>query len=128
MDDGFVLWVDVYRLVEEGRHSVILTYGVYGKGLAFQEGYPVQWEKMVIDYLEVMVGSTNKYMNWEMTDPERWVPDGFAVVRVDSRGAGWSSGFLETQFVREMRDLYLCIEWAAAQPWCSGKVGMLGIS
>src|SRR4029079_14614221 len=26
------------------------------------------------------------------------------------------------------RDLYDCIEWAAAQPWCNGKVGLSGIS
>jgi predicted acyl esterase len=128
VDDGVVLRADVYRPVDEGRWPAILTYGVYGKGLAFQEGYPAQWEKMVADYPEVTAGSTSRYMNWETTDPERWVPDGYAVVRVDSRGAGWSPGFLETQSPRETRDLYLCIEWAARQPWCTGKVGMLGIS
>ena len=26
------------------------------------------------------------------------------------------------------QDIYDCIEWTAAQPWCSGKVGMSGIS
>ena len=128
MDDGLVLRADVYRPVEEGAWPAILTYGVYGKGLAFQEGYPAQWEKLVADHPEVTVGSTNRYMNWETADPERWVPDGYAVVRVDSRGAGWSPGFLETQSARETQDLYLCIEWAAAQPWCTGRVGMLGIS
>src|SRR5437016_2482471 len=128
VDDGVVLRADVYRPDAEGRYPAILTYGVYGKGLAFQEGYPAQWKKMVADYPEVTVGSTNKYMNWETTDPERWVPEGYAVVRVDSRGAGWSPGFLETQCPRETRDIYLCIEWAAVQPWSTGKVGMLGIS
>jgi predicted acyl esterase len=128
VDDGVVLRADVYRPVEEGRWPVILTYGVYGKGLAFQEGYPAQGEKMVTDYPEVTAGSTNRYMNWETVDPERWVPDGYGVVRVDSRGAGWSPGVLETRSSRETQDLYQCIEWAAGQPWCTGKVGMLGIS
>jgi predicted acyl esterase len=127
-DDGLVLRADVYRPVEEGRWPAILTYGVYGKGLAFQEGYPAQWEKLVTDYPEVTAGSTGRYMNWETADPERWVPHGYAVVRVDSRGAGWSPGFLETQSARETRDLYRCIEWAAEQPWCTGRVGLLGIS
>jgi predicted acyl esterase len=128
MDDGVVLRADVYRPVPDGRHPVILTYGVYAKGLAFQDGYPMQWRKMVTDYPEILEGSTNRYQNWETTDPERWVPHGYAVVRVDSRGAGWSPGFMDPMSPREIDDLYACIEWAGTQPWSSGKVGMLGIS
>jgi len=128
MDDGIVLRADVYRPIEDGHYPVILTYGVYAKGLAFQEGYPMQWEKMVQDYPEILEGSTNKYQNWETTDPERWVPHGYAVVRVDSRGAGWSPGFMNPNCPREIEDLYRCIEWAGTQPWSNGKVGMLGIS
>jgi predicted acyl esterase len=128
MDDGLVLRADVFRPIEDGRYPVILTYGVYAKGLAFQEGYPMQWQKMVEDHPEILEGSTNKYQNWEVTDPERWVPHGYAVVRVDSRGAGWSPGFMDCNSPREIEDLYQCIEWAGTQPWSSGKVGMLGIS
>jgi len=86
MDDGIVLRADVYRPIEDGHYPVILTYGVYAKGLAYQDGYPLQWEKMVADHPEILEGSTNKYQNWETTDPERWVPHGYAIVRVDSRG------------------------------------------
>ena len=128
MDDGIVLRADVYRPVKDGQYPVILTYGIYAKGLSYQEGYPQQWQKMVEDYPEILAGSTNKYQNWEVTDPERWVPQGYAVVRVDSRGAGWSPGFMDPQCPREIDDLYLCIEWAGTQPWSNGKVGMLGIS
>jgi predicted acyl esterase len=42
MDDGIVLRADVYRPVEDGHYPVILTYGVYAKGLPYQEGYPQQ--------------------------------------------------------------------------------------
>jgi hypothetical protein len=128
VDDGLVLRADVFRPVEDGHYPVILTYGVYAKGLSFQEGYPLQWEKMVTDHPEILQGSTNKYQNWEVTDPERWVPQGYAVVRVDSRGAGWSPGFMDCNSPREIDDLYQCIEWAGTQPWSNGKVGMLGIS
>jgi len=128
VDDGLVLRADVFRPVEDGHYPVILTYGVYAKGLSFQEGYPLQWEKMVTDHPEILQGSTNKYQNWEVTDPERWVPHGYAVVRVDSRGAGWSPGFMDCNSPREIDDLYQCIEWAGTQPWSNGKVGMLGIS
>jgi predicted acyl esterase len=128
MDDGLVLRADMFHPIEEGRYPVILTYGIYAKGLAYQEGYPHQWGKMVADHPEILEGSTNKYQNWEVTDPERWVPDGYIVIRVDSRGAGWSPGFMEPNSPRELEDLYHCIEWAGTQPWSSGKVGMLGIS
>ncbi len=128
VDDGLVLRADVYRPVEEGRYPVILTYGIYGKGLSYQEGYPHQWEKMVADHPEILIGSTNKYQNWEVTDPERWVPHGYAVVRVDSRGAGCSPGFMDPNSEREIADLFACIEWAGTRPWSNGKVGMLGIS
>jgi hypothetical protein len=56
------------------------------------------------------------------------VPDGYACVRVDSRGAGRSPGFLDPWSPREARDVHDCVEWAAAQPWCNGRVGMCGIS
>jgi predicted acyl esterase len=128
MDDGLVVRADVYRPIPEGRCPVILTYGLYAKGLAFQDGYPMQWEKMITDHPEILAGSTNKYQNWETTDPERWIPHGYAIVRVDSRGAGWSPGFMAPNSAREIDDLYLCIEWAGTQPWSNGKVGLLGIS
>lgn len=128
MPDSLILRADVYRPVDDGRYPVILTYGIYAKGLAYQDGYPLQWAKMVADHPEILVGSTNKYQNWETTDPERWVPHGYAVVRVDSRGAGWSPGFMDPGCPKETEDLYHCIEWAGTQPWSNGKVGMLGIS
>jgi uncharacterized protein len=128
MDDGLVLRADVFRPIPDGAYPVILSYGVYAKGLAYQEGYPHQWNKMVQDHPEILEGSTNKYQNWEVTDPERWVPHGYVVIRVDSRGAGWSPGVMQCNSPRELEDLYQCIEWAGTQPWSSGKVGMLGIS
>lgn len=128
MEDGLVLRADVYRPVAEGRYPAIVSYGPYGKGLAFQEGYKTAWEIMARENPDAVTGTTNRYQNWEVVDPEKWVPDGYACVRVDSRGAGRSPGFLDHNNARENRDFYNCIEWAAAQPWCSGKVGLNGIS
>jgi uncharacterized protein len=128
MDDGLVLRGDVYRPPGDGLHPVILTYGPYGKGLHFEDLYTDQWRRMAEEHPDVVAGSTNKYQNWEVVDPERWVPDGYACVRVDSRGAGRSPGMLDLWSAREARDLYHCIEWAAAQPWSNGKVGLNGIS
>jgi putative CocE/NonD family hydrolase len=128
MDDGLVLRADVYRPVEPGRYPVILTCGPYGKWLHFEDLYTDQWHRMAEQYPDVTAGSTNKYQNWEVVDPEKWVPDGYACVRVDSRGAGRSPGHLDLWSARETCDLYQCIEWAAQQPWSSGKVGLNGIS
>jgi len=128
MDDGLVLRADVFRPSDEGRHPVILSYGPYAKGLSFQEGYKSNWARLVKAAPEVLEGSSNNYQCWELVDPEKWVPDGYACVRVDSRGAGRSPGVIDIWSPREARDLYHCIEWAAAQRWSNGKVGLNGIS
>ncbi|MEK6710994.1 MAG: CocE/NonD family hydrolase, partial [Nitrospinota bacterium] len=128
MDDGLVLRADVYRPIQGGKHPVIMTYGPYGKWLHFEDLYTDQWVRMAEEHPDVPSGSTNKYQNWEVVDPEKWVPDGYAVVRVDSRGAGRSPGLIDIWSVRETKDFHDCIEWAARQPWSSGKVGLNGIS
>jgi hypothetical protein len=127
-DDGTVLRADVFRPADDAVHPAILTYGPYGKGLAYQDGYPDQWRILTTKHPDVLEGSENRYQNWEAVDPERFVPDGYACVRVDSRGAGRSPGYLDPWSERETRDFYECIEWAAAQPWCNGKIGLCGIS
>jgi predicted acyl esterase len=54
---------------------------------------------------------------------------GYAGVRVDLRGSGDSDGILEDEYLpTEQDDALEVIAWLARQPWCSGAVGMLGIS
>jgi len=127
-DDGLVLRADVFRPTDAGRHPVILSYGPYGKWLHFEDLYTDQWRRMIAEHPDVPAGSSNTYQNWEVVDPEKWVPDGYACVRVDSRGAGRSPGFLDIWSALEAKDLARCIEWAAAEPWSTGKVGLNGIS
>ena len=128
MDDGSVLRADVYRPAEDGRFPVIMTYGPYGKGLPFQEGYKTSWDIMARNHPDVTAGSTNRFQNWEVVDPEKWVPEGYVCIRVDSRGAGRSPGKMDLWSARETRDFYECIEWAGTQEWSTGKVGLNGIS
>lgn len=128
MDDGVVLRCDVYRPIEDGKYPVIITYGPYGKGLHFEDLYTEQWRRMCEMHPDVPAGSTNKYQNWEVVDPEKWVPDGYVCVRVDSRGAGRSPGLLDIWSLREAQDFKICIDWAGVQPWSNGKVGINGIS
>ncbi len=128
MDDGVVLRADVFRPVKDGQYPVILTYGPYAKNLAFQDGYPSAWQRMAEKHPDVTAGSSNLYQSWEVVDPEKWVPHDYAVVRVDSRGAGCSPGVIDPFSPRETKDFYDCIEWAGVQPWSTGKVGLNGIS
>lgn len=54
---------------------------------------------------------------------------GYAGVRVDIRGSGESEGLLSDEYaLREQDDALEIIAWLAAQPWCNGAVGMMGIS
>jgi len=128
MDDGLVLRGDVFRPDDDGCYPVIMTYGPYAKWLAFQDGFPRQWANLEGQHPGALAGSSNLHQNWETVDPEKWVPDGYVVIRVDSRGAGRSPGYLDIFSARETLDYYECIEWAARQPWSSGKVGLLGVS
>src|SRR5215813_9103803 len=128
MEDGVTLRADVFRPVDDGRYPVIMTHGPYAKGLAFQDGFPGMWTALSTKYPEVLAGSSNKYQNWETADPEKWVPDGYVCIRVDSRGSGRSPGYLDIFSRRETQDYYECIEWAGTQAWSNGKVGLLGIS
>ncbi|RPI47838.1 MAG: CocE/NonD family hydrolase, partial [Betaproteobacteria bacterium] len=54
---------------------------------------------------------------------------GYAGVRVDVRGTGDSDGrFVDEYLPIEQQDGVDVINWIAQQPWCTGKVGMTGIS
>ncbi len=54
---------------------------------------------------------------------------GYAGVRVDIRGTGASDGILEDEYLKlEQDDALEVMAWIAAQPWCSGAIGMFGIS
>jgi len=124
MDDGLELRADVFLPDEPssapGGYPAILTYGPYARGSP---------SRTVTDGVgdhgarepDVLAGSSNKYQNWEVVDPEKWVPDGYAVVRVDSRGAGRSPGYLCTTTARDARHLSLH-RVGGGPAWCSGKM------
>jgi predicted acyl esterase len=115
MRDGARLMADVFRPKDGTRVPALLNLGPYQK------------DKVWIppDTLEE---KPNPLMNWETVNPLWWVPRGYAAVRVDGRGSGKSPGQCEPWSLAESIDFYDAIEWAAAQPWCNGNVGLSGIS
>ena len=54
---------------------------------------------------------------------------GYACLRVDLRGHGESGGLFDDEYsAQELQDIFDTIAWIAAQPWCDGSVGIMGIS
>src|SRR5438309_7022146 len=115
MRDGARLKADVIRADDGGKFPAILNLGPYQK------------DKLWVPPPALEEKATPR-MNWETVTPEWWVPRGYAAVRVDGRGSGKSPGQCEPWSLAEAIDFYDAIEWAAAQPWCNGKVGLSGIS
>lgn len=115
MRDGARLIADVFRPNIESKVPAILNLGPYQKDKLW----------VAPDTLEE---KPNEWMNWETINPAWWTPRGYAAVRVDGRGSGKSQGQCEPWSLAEAIDYYDAIEWAAAQPWCNGNVGLLGIS
>lgn len=129
MSDGTVLRANIFRPAAPGRYPVVMAMGAYGKDVHFEDAFNPQWQvlKRIYPGLD-RDGSSGRYLRWEVVDPERWVPDGFVVIQVDSRGTGRSEGYLDPFGPVETRDFYEWIEWAGTQPWSNGKVGLIGVS
>jgi uncharacterized protein len=56
---------------------------------------------------------------------ERWAKSGYVAVMQDCRGTRASEGVM-APYNNEGQDGYDTIEWITRQPWCSGRVGMMG--
>ena len=128
MRDGAALRCNVFRPDTPGKHPVLMTLGPYGKDVHLSQFMPEAWEALKRRHPEILETSSCKYLVFETPDPEMWVPEGYVVVKVDSRGSGKSPGRLDVNSPSEFRDFYDAIEWAALQPWSSGRIGLLGIS
>src|SRR5262245_36859064 len=117
--DGGTVYANVFRPADEGRFPVILTLGPYPKDIHFSQWNPAAWARMTV---------RNEHMHWETVDPEWWVPQGYAVVRCDTRGTGKSPGRARMLSRAEAEDFHDCVEWAGTQSWSSGKVAVMGVS
>ena len=118
MDDGLVLRADVFRPIDGGA----LSGHPHLRALRERARVPGRLPERVAAHGRRAsrrrgAARRNNYQSWEVVDPEKWVPDGYVCVRVDSRGAGRSPGFIDPFSPRETQDFYHCIEWAGVQPW-----------
>ena len=70
----------------------------------------------------------SKLTSWESPDPNFWIPAGYAIVNMNLPGYANSDGPPTAFSEHQGKCYYEAIEWAAKQPWSSGKVGLNGVS
>ena len=105
--DGVTLLADVHRPEADGRYPALIA----------ASPYPRQMQDLGAPAGFIEAGAT-----------DFWVPRGYVHVIANVRGTGGSGGTFGFFDPQERRDMYDLVEWAAAQPWCDGNVGMIGIS
>jgi putative CocE/NonD family hydrolase len=114
--DGAILYADVLRPDTGGEKvPAIMNMGPYQK------------DRLWIPP-EDLEEKANPYLAWETGNPLFWCPRGYALVRVDARGSGKSPGQSDPNSYQEGVDFHDAIEYVAKMPWCSGKIGTLGVS
>jgi predicted acyl esterase len=122
MRDGVELAADAYHAPGDRPRPALIAMSAYGKELqALALTTPPQrrpspmWDGCI-----------------EAGDIARVVEEGYVHVIGDMRGTGDSGGEMIGNYnfggVPQGQDLYDVIEWVAAQPWCDGNIGMIGIS
>lgn len=107
MRDGVDLLADVHRPAEPGRYPVLIA----------ASPYPRQIQDLGAPMGFIEAGASD----W-------FVPRGYVHLIVNCRGTGGSGGTFGFFDGQERHDMYDLVEWAAAQPWSDGNVGMVGIS
>jgi uncharacterized protein len=105
--DGTALLADIHRPNSDGRFPALIAASPYPRQLQ-DLGAPAGF---------VEAGAT-----------DFWVPRGYTHVIANLRGTGGSGGTFGFFDAQERRDLHDLVEWVAAQPWCDGNIGMIGIS
>ena len=105
--DGTTLMADVFRPHTDVPVPALLAVSVYPRQIQ-NSGAPLGF---------VEAGAT-----------DFWVPRGYAHVIANTRGTGGSGGTYNWLDETERQDMADLVEWVAAQPWCDGNVGMIGIS
>lgn len=127
--DGVMLRANVFRPESSAKHPVIVSAHPYGKDVLPKKtpfGYLPLAQYRFMRQSEPIRFSA--YTSWEAPDPSYWVPRGYAVVNLDLRGFGTSDGTGTLFSDEEAADYADVIEWAAAQPWSTGKIGLNGVS
>lgn len=117
-----------YVAVRDGTRIAVDIYRPARRGTVLEEPLPVVWSFERYHRARMENGRL-----WTRLDREPWakllIRLGYVIAVADLRGAGASFGSRPGLILEEDRwDAYDITEWLAAQPWCSGRVGMFGKS
>jgi len=125
MRDGVRLFANLFRPAADGPHPVIMSVTPYGK-----DKLPDRVATFFMRLSGVKFGKLNcsRLTGFEAPDPVYWVQQGYAVLQADVRGMHKSEGQAGVLRQQDAEDYYDLIEWAASQPWCTGRVGIMGVS
>jgi uncharacterized protein len=126
--DGVKLHADILRpshLPADAKTPVILSIGPYfnHSGQTGAAG-PVQGTSY--DPVGPSTGPSDRFL--DLVEGAQLMQRGYTFVMVDLRGFGGSTGCLDWAGPGEQADVVSAVEWAASQPWSTGKVGMYGKS
>jgi len=131
LQNGEYVLADVFQPATPGNYPVIVSCGPYGKAFNHHSIETAddleKHEQMEEDYF---FGNSAglQFENHETVNTAVWVPNGYAVVRVDMPGSGKSPGQLAPWGIAGAEALRDSIEWAGEQPWSNGAVGTWGMS
>jgi putative CocE/NonD family hydrolase len=124
--DGCRLYVEVYRpahMKEGEKVPAILGWSPYGKKYSGLSMLP-----MTTWHCYVKRTDLSGLEKFEGLDPRTWCPKGYAIISVDTRGAGNSDGQIPIMGSQDAEDGYDVVEAVAQLPWCNGSVDMAGNS
>jgi hypothetical protein len=154
MRDGITIYADIYRPVGKEKVPAIICYGTDGKGSHTTQP-PGSWPSATAEKTAPQSGDattankaatigtkqetfrfipvgplaskeTSGLEPHLSLDPAQWIPDGYAIVNVDERGAFMSEGDLEFFGPQLAKDGYDVVEFIAQQKWSNGKVALAG--
>ncbi|GAB7335735.1 hypothetical protein MBLNU13_g08032t1 [Cladosporium sp. NU13] len=114
--DGVRLRADVFRPNSDKRVPALMVWGPYGK----TGSSPLNLH-MMPGRAGVAQSRLSGYESFEGPDPAEWVPKGYAIVNVDSRGTVNSEGDIRVQGSAEGSDGHDTVEHIATLPWCNSS-------
>ncbi|KAL2859501.1 X-Pro dipeptidyl-peptidase C-terminal non-catalytic domain-containing protein [Aspergillus pseudodeflectus] len=122
--DGARLYADIYRPAETSEKvPAILSWSFYGKKYSALDMLP-----MCVWNCCVPRSDLSGLEKFEGLDPATWCPKGYAIISVDTRGAGNSDGLIGVMGQQDAEDGYDVVEAIASMDWCNGCIGMAGNS
>jgi uncharacterized protein len=125
MRDGVVLSANLFRPADGKPAAVIMSVTPYGKDSGRDRLITFLMRLTGVRFGDIKV---SRFTGFEAPDPLYWVGNGYAVMQTDVRGMHHSQGHAGVLTDQDAEDYYDVIEWAAAQPWCDGAVGLSGVS